>query len=82
MSSFKQAVTSSPATESFTGRVKWFNNKAGYGFITITDGTRSGTDVFAHHSSISVSNQQSFSVLPFFLFFFFYWVVKVLFRDI
>lgn len=58
MSSFKQAVTSSPATESFTGRVKWFNNKAGYGFITITDGTRSGTDVFAHHSSISVSNQQ------------------------
>ena len=62
MSSFNEVATpssgSSPATESFTGRVKWFNNKAGYGFITITDGPRSGTDVFAHHSSISVSNQQ------------------------
>ena len=56
MSSNKEVVTSTP--DSFTGRVKWFNNKAGYGFITITDGVRSGTDVFAHHSSISVSDQQ------------------------
>jgi CspA family cold shock protein len=44
--------------ESFTGRVKWFNNKAGYGFVTITDGVRSGTDVFVHHSLINVSDQQ------------------------
>jgi len=56
MSSNEEVVTSTPV--SFTGRVKWFNNKAGYGFITITDGVRSGTDVFAHHSSISVSDQQ------------------------
>jgi CspA family cold shock protein len=41
-----------------TGRVKWFNNKAGYGFITITDGDNAGTDVFVHHSSINVSSQQ------------------------
>lgn len=40
------------------GRVKWFNNKAGYGFVTITDGEKSGTDVFVHHSSINVSSQQ------------------------
>ena len=40
------------------GRVKWFNNKAGYGFITITHGDKSGTDVFVHHSSINVSSQQ------------------------
>ncbi len=40
------------------GRVKWFNNKAGYGFITITDGSRSGTDIFVHHSSIGVESQQ------------------------
>ncbi len=46
------------ASEHQTGRVKWFNNKAGYGFITITDGPRSGTDIFAHHSSIGVENQQ------------------------
>jgi CspA family cold shock protein len=54
-------VTNSPETNSamrLTGRVKWFNNKAGYGFVTITDGEKSGTDIFIHHSSINVSNQQ------------------------
>jgi len=54
-------VTSSPETNSASrliGRVKWFNNKAGYGFVTITDGEKSGTDVFVHHSAINVSNQQ------------------------
>lgn len=40
------------------GRVKWFNNKAGYGFLTVTDGVRSGSDMFVHHSSINVENQQ------------------------
>ena len=40
------------------GRVKWFNNKAGYGFITVTDGERKDSDIFVHHSSIVVSNQQ------------------------
>uniref|UniRef100_A0A6C0IU78 CSD domain-containing protein n=1 Tax=viral metagenome TaxID=1070528 RepID=A0A6C0IU78_9ZZZZ len=44
--------------EKFLGRVKWFNNKAGYGFISITDGSKSGTDVFVHHSSISVDSEQ------------------------
>jgi CspA family cold shock protein len=63
MQSFKDAVTSSAASTSsdatlLTGRVKWFNSKAGYGFITVTDGERSGSDIFAHHSSIQVSNQQ------------------------
>jgi len=51
------SVTAS-TLESFTGRVKWFNNKAGYGFVTITDGVRSGTDIFVHHSAINVSDQQ------------------------
>lgn len=50
--------TSSPASSNLTGRVKWFNNKAGYGFITVTDGTHSGLDVFVHHSGITVENQQ------------------------
>ena len=63
MQSFKDAVTSSTASSSsdatrLTGRVKWFNSKAGYGFITVTDGVRAGTDIFSHHSSIQVSNQQ------------------------
>jgi CspA family cold shock protein len=51
-------VTPSSATEHLLGRVKWFNNKAGYGFITVTDGARSGSDIFVHHSAINVENQQ------------------------
>ena len=43
---------SDSSAEKFTGRVKWFNNKAGYGFITVTDGPKSGSDVFVHHSAI------------------------------
>jgi cold shock CspA family protein len=43
---------------SFIGRVKLFNNKAGYGFITITDGQRSGEDIFVHHSGITVDSEQ------------------------
>ena len=43
---------------SFIGRVKWFNNKAGYGFITVTDGEKSGQDIFVHDSGISVDSEQ------------------------
>ena len=32
----------------FTGKVKWFNDAKGYGFITHSD----GRDVFVHYSSI------------------------------
>lgn len=42
----------------YTGRVKWFNNKTGYGFITVTDGPKDGTDVFVHHSAVRVSSEQ------------------------
>ena len=40
------------------GRVKWFNNKAGYGFITVTSGEHEGSDVFIHHSAIEVAKEQ------------------------
>ena len=37
------------------GCVKWFNNKSGYGFITIlSNKDLKDKDIFAHHSSISV----------------------------
>ena len=41
-----------------SGRVKWFNNKAGYGFITVSSGEHDGTDVFVHHSAIQVATEQ------------------------
>jgi cold shock CspA family protein len=43
---------------SFVGQVKWFNNKAGYGFITVNDGEYSGKDIFIHYSAIRVTNSQ------------------------
>ena len=58
MSSPTDVVTPLPTDSRLTGRVKWFNNKAGYGFISVTDGSQSGSDVFVHHSAISVENQQ------------------------
>ena len=60
MSLENDVTTSTGTTTSATllGRVKWFNSKAGYGFITITDGEKSGSDVFVHHSAVDVSNQQ------------------------
>ncbi len=46
----------------YQGRVKWFNNKAGYGFITVIDGPnvgeKVGLDIFAHHNAICVSEEQ------------------------
>lgn len=46
------------SVEHLIGRVKWFNTKVGYGFITVTDGSRSGTDVFVYHNSINVESEQ------------------------
>jgi cold shock protein len=58
MSSNSDVVTPSTSSETLLGRVKWFNNKTGFGFITITDGSQSGYDIFVHHSAIEVENQQ------------------------
>ena len=46
------------ATDRLTGLVKWFNNKAGYGFITVCDGDHRGKDIFVHFSSIRIENTQ------------------------
>lgn len=56
------STTEGTPSVSYHGRVKWFNNKAGYGFITVIDGpvvnNMVGTDIFVHHTSICVSQEQ------------------------
>tara|TARA_Y100000816_G_C25813313_1_gene425681 strand:- start:137 stop:499 length:363 start_codon:yes stop_codon:yes gene_type:complete len=48
----------SSTSDKTTGQVKWFNNRTGYGFITVNDGEQSGKDIFAHYSAVQVSNSQ------------------------
>ena len=51
--------TRSPSDNThYVGRVKWFNSKAGYGFLTVTDGEKRNMDVFVHHSQIQVGKEQ------------------------
>ena len=45
-------------SDRLVGQVKWFNIKAGYGFITVNDGEHSGKDIFVHFSAIRTSNTQ------------------------
>ena len=50
---------SSEDEQRLTGMVKWFNNKSGFGFVTVSGtGEYAGKDIFAHYSSIRVTNSQ------------------------
>ncbi len=39
-----------------TGKVKWFNDQKGYGFIQAGDG---GPDVFVHHTTIQMDGYRT-----------------------
>jgi CspA family cold shock protein len=41
-----------------TGIVKWFDNKKGFGMITLMESANKGKDIFAHHSEVHVNVQQ------------------------
>ena len=55
-------VTSSTPDENFLpsdlGRVKWFNNRAGFCFVTVLQGEKKDEDIFVHHSGIVVNDGQ------------------------
>ena len=53
------ATTNTQGQVRRTGCVKWFNNKAGYGFLSVVGGDSSTPqDVFVHHSAIQVDKDQ------------------------
>jgi cold shock CspA family protein len=59
--STQDLTTTTTTTTKFFGRVKWFNNKAGYGFVTVLgekDTEHLGEDIFAHHSGVNVGSEQ------------------------
>ena len=54
MSSNTKRQSNFDSNHIYVGRVKWFNNKSGYGFITSCDEKNKDEDVFVHHSSIQM----------------------------
>ena len=53
-----QEISEEESQQRITGRVKWFNNKAGFGFVTAVEGDLKEKDVFVHYSSINVPDDQ------------------------
>jgi cold shock CspA family protein len=45
------------ATSRLLGQVKWFNNKAGYGFITLNEGD-SSKDIFVHYKNVRADSAE------------------------
>ena len=54
-----ETATMVNTSQDYIGTVKWFNNKSGYGFVTIlSEGDMHKKDIFVHHSSINVDSEQ------------------------
>ena len=46
------------STKRYVGQVKWFNNKAGYGFITMKNDEGEMIDIFTHYSTVRIEQTQ------------------------
>ena len=51
-----EEVIDSEVVGEHTATCKWFNDKLGFGFVTICDGNEKGKDIFVHHSGIKPLN--------------------------
>lgn len=56
-------MSTETSTFRLLGQVKWFNNKAGYGFITVNEGEQLGKDIFIHYSTIRASSDSQYKYL-------------------
>jgi CspA family cold shock protein len=53
-----EEVKDNESTGAYIGVCKWFNDRFGFGFLTIMDGAEKGKDIFCHHSGIRPANSQ------------------------
>lgn len=58
MSDANDTTPNVETSDSIMGRVKWFNNRAGFGFVTVLSGDKKNEDVFVHHTGINVDTEQ------------------------
>lgn len=47
-----------------TGKVKWFSDAKGYGFIQADNGIEGGSDVFVHYTEITSAKDEFRSLAP------------------
>lgn len=53
------STTDATTMPRLTGRVKWFNNKDGFGFISVCEeGQETSKDIFVHWNSLNVQTSQ------------------------
>jgi cold shock CspA family protein len=58
MSSESATPDAQSTPKRYVGQVKWFNNKAGYGFITMTNEEGTDSDIFTHYTTVQVKDSQ------------------------
>lgn len=53
-----EEIVKTTESNRMVGQVKWFNNKVGFGFITMKESDNTDKDIFVHYSTINVSDTQ------------------------